>query len=184
MAANQSTFFNTLADLADTGKRFQYRQGLDIRLMTHRKAAALATAKWHGDYIFAYDSVDDATTKAVERGLKIWRDTTNKSSKLYILSGFNNPGIVDIESIFFRIRKLMKYHCLPYLMRHENYKQSPFPWLYTAIARWCNQPALYKKKSFWEFLDMSGNERTARKARDLAIDYPQLKTLFSYKHND
>ena len=38
-----------------------------------------------------------------------------------------------------------------YLMRHEDYHHAPVGNIYIQIARWCNQPAFYKKMSFWEY---------------------------------
>ncbi len=39
----------------------------------------------------------------------------------------------------------MKFGCVGYVMRHEDYHNSPLPNLYVQIARWCNQQAFYKK---------------------------------------
>ena len=36
-------------------------------------------------------------------------------------------------------------------MRHEDYHQAPIANIYVQIARWCNQPAFFKKMSFWEY---------------------------------
>ena len=57
----------------------------------------------------------------------------------------------DIWEIFQRIKLLMQYECIGYLMRHEDYKKAPIPNIYVQIARWCNQPQFYKKMSLWEF---------------------------------
>lgn len=46
----------------------------------------------------------------------------------------------------------MQYGCLPYIMRHENYKKSKYRSLYVQIARWCNQPQFLKKMSFSSFV--------------------------------
>ena len=50
-----------------------------------------------------------------------------------------------------RIKVLMTYGCVGYLMRHEDYHDAPISNLYIQIARWCNQQAFYKKMSFWEY---------------------------------
>ena len=52
-----------------------------------------------------------------------------------------------------------------YVMRHEDYHNSPLPNLYVQIARWCNQQAFYKKMSFWEFVyrNQSFWEETTKK---------------------
>lgn len=47
----------------------------------------------------------------------------------------------------------MKYQCLPYIMRYEEYKNSPYRGMYINLARWCNQPNFFKKKSFREFCE-------------------------------
>ena len=69
-----------LDELDETGRRFQFRQGLDVRLMTEEKARRLANVKYHGDYIFAFDHINEA--EQVVRGLKIWRRHSDKSTKL------------------------------------------------------------------------------------------------------
>ena len=55
-----SPHFNAILDeLIATNKPFQFRQGLDMRLMTHAKAEKLASVKYYGDYIFAFDHIED-----------------------------------------------------------------------------------------------------------------------------
>ena len=36
-------------------------------------------------------------------------------------------------------------------MRHEDYHSAPLPNIYTQVARWVNQPAFYKKQSFFQY---------------------------------
>ena len=57
----------------------------------------------------------------------------------------------DIWELFQRIRILMQYGCVGYVMRHQDYHNAPISNLYVQIARWCNQQQFYKKMSFWEF---------------------------------
>ena len=45
----------------------------------------------------------------------------------------------------------MEHRAIPYIMRYENYKKSLYAGVYTQLARWCNQPQFFKKKSFREF---------------------------------
>ena len=52
-----------------------------------------------------------------------------------------------------RIELLMRYQCLPYIMRHENYLNSPYKGMFIQIARWCNQPQFLKKKSFRQYCE-------------------------------
>lgn len=140
-----------LGELKATGKPFQFRQGLDIRLMTDEKAKALSEARYYGDFIFAFDHIEE--TPLIERGLAIWRKYCSKETKLYVLSGFDAQDENEIVSVFERIKVLMKYGCLPYIMRHEKYNESPHKGMFIQLARWCNQPKFFKNLSFREYCE-------------------------------
>ena len=154
MAAPPIVFKRVMDDLQATGKPFQFRQGMDIRLMTEEKAKLLCSVKYYGDYIFAFDHYrmdDPKEKKQVEqtlRGLNVWTKYCTRETKLYVLVAFDSQDEKDIEGAFFRIKTLMEYGCLPYIMRFEKYKESRFKSLYTQLARWCNQPNYFKKMSF------------------------------------
>ena len=128
-----------------------------IRLMTDEKAKLLNSIKYHGDYIFAFDHyrLDIAKEKKeVEqtiKGLEIWRKHSTKSTKLYVLVAYDGQDENDIEGTFYRIKILMEYGCLPYIMRFEEYNNSRFKSMYIQIARWCNQPSFFKKMSFRQY---------------------------------
>lgn len=157
MAAPPMVFQKVIEDLQKTGKRFQFRQGMDIRLMTDKKAELLSKVNYHGDYIFAFDHyrMDDPNErKQVEqtiKGLQVWRKHCNKSTKLYVLVAYDSQDETDIEGTLFRIKTLMEFGCLPYIMRFEKYNNSRFKSMYTQLARWCNQPSFFKKMSFRQY---------------------------------
>ncbi len=157
MAAPPKVFAKVMEDLKRVGKSFQFRQGMDIRLMTEQKAMLLNEVKYHGDYIFAFDHyrIDDPyERKQVEqtiKGLRVWRKYCNKSTKLYVLVAYDSQDETDIEGTFFRIKTLMEFGCLPYIMRFEEYNNSRFKSMYTQLARWCNQPGFFKKMSFRQY---------------------------------
>ena len=166
-----------LDELDSTGRPFQFRQGLDIRLLTEKKAERLSKCKYYGDIIFAFDHVDDF--QLISNKLKLWSKYNKRETKIYLICAFDSftytsldkitrldsPYLVkmvelfdhrareqmDIEFLFERIRVCMYYDCLPYIMRYETYKQSEYKGLYIQIARWCNQPSIFKKMSFREF---------------------------------
>jgi len=149
-------------ELSEIGRRFQFRQGMDIRLLTKEKATVLASSKYIGDIIFAFDFLKDR--EIVEKKLKIWRkQAPTKTTKLYILCAFESQDINDIVSVFKRLKILMKYRCLPYIMRFDSYKGSEFEGIYITLARWCNQPNFFKKKSFREFCKANGKRSSAVK---------------------
>lgn len=142
-----------------TGKRFQFKQGMDERLLTDEKCDAIFNSNWIGDYIFAFDNIKDR--RLVERKLQTIRKHTDIIPKFYVFCGYNHadPGVYpvgfwenDIHDVFKRIKVLVSYRSLPYIMRYTDYKQSPYRGMYDTIARWCNQPSFIKKKSFREFV--------------------------------
>lgn len=150
-----------LDELIATKRPFQFRQGLDERLLAQNKrgeemAKKLASANYHGDFIFAFDNWFDR--KLIVKALKIWKFyCPKKETKFYLFCGFRQTEDdlkkfqLDIAEIFMRICVLMRYGCLPYIMRHENYKNAPIPNMYVQIARWCNQPGFFRNLSFWQF---------------------------------
>jgi hypothetical protein len=155
-----------LDKLIEVNVPFQFRQGLDLRLMNDEVAEKFQQCKYHGDFIFAFDYIQDK--EIITKKLDIWRRHCKKETKLYVLCGFdarsNDPkyginlnvpveqkDLIDIENTFERIHILMKYGCLPYIMRYISYKDSPYRGIYTQLARWCNQPSHFKRMSFEEF---------------------------------
>ncbi len=157
-AAPHKFVIEKLNELIATKKPFQFRQGLDIRLVDEEKAKLLNVAHYHGDMIFAFDNWSDRDI--ITAKLKIWkRYCPQKTTKFYLFCGFrltptsDEELFQDICELFWRIKILMSYGCLGYVMRHEDYKKHPLGNIYTQIARWCNQPQFYKKMSFHEFID-------------------------------
>lgn len=180
-------------ELIKTGKRFQYKQGLDERLLTDEKCEILFSCKWIGDYIFAFDNIKDK--EIIEDKLKLMRKYTNKIPKFYVFCGYNhdNPNNYsknfwkqDIIDTFERIKILMEYGCLPYIMRYKDYELSPYRGIYINLARWCNQPSFFKKKSFREFCEANGDKSsTMRYMREFEKDHPDIaKQYFDLKYED
>ncbi len=186
-----SNWHEVLEELNSTGRPFQFRQGLDIRLMTEEKAIIFSNSRYHGDYIFAFDHIKDA--KLIQEKLKIWRTKVKKTTKLYVLCAFESTDIVDINNTFERIKILMEYGCLPYIMRYESYKGSQHENLYTQLARWCNQPSIFKKMSFRQFSERNQyyhkNKNTLCKCYETFLyyqeNYPELaKEYFDIRFED
>ena len=134
---------NVFEELYATGKRFVFKQGLDIRLMSKRKSEALQKAKYKGEIIFAFDNVNEETE--FRRGAECLRERCDKPAKAYVLTGFYKSGIDEISDVFKRLDVLSEYKILPYLMRHENHLRDQIAGVYTELARWINQPGFYKK---------------------------------------
>lgn len=154
-------------ELAATGKRFAYRQGLDIRLVSRRKAAVLERAKYWKEIMFAFDNIDDE--RAFRRGAENFRAECSKTSRAYVLTGFYKRGVDELSDVFKRLAVLAEYRIYPYLMRHENYKLDPFAPVFVDLARWCNQQRFFKATTFAEFAETYGSRKTREllQSRDL-----------------
>lgn len=156
-----------LLDLQSTNKSFQFKQGLDERLLTDEKCEILFQSKYDGDYIFAFDNIADYDL--IKSKLELLRRYTNKIPKFYCFCGFDRNDKWDLTfwkqdlwDLFRRIELLMQYHCLPYIMRFNRYIESPYKGMYTLIANWCNTPSFFKKKSLREVAEYIQN-RTKKK---------------------
>lgn len=160
LAAPPMVWRRFLDELIATGRPFQFRQGLDERMIAESPygeeiAQKLSKCKYHGDYIFAFDNWSDR--EKIIKALRIWKYYNKKETKFYLFCGFRlTPGdddklYQDVWEIFQRIKILMQYGCLGYIMRHQDYQNHDLKNIYVQIARWCNQPSFYRNMSFWEF---------------------------------
>lgn len=176
-----------LNELQSAGKPFQFKQGLDERLLTDEKCALLFSGKYDGDFIFAFDNVADAAM--IEKKILLARKYTNAVLKFYCFCGFDRTDKWDAEfwrqdifDLLFRVRLLMQHRCLPYVMRYERYKESPYRGLYVTLARWCNQPGFFKKKSLREFAVANGTGSACyRYLRDFEEQYPKVQPYLDMK---
>ena len=186
-------------ELKEIGKPFQFRQGMDMRLMTKEKAEVLTHSKYKGDFIFAFDNI--AEKEIMTKKIKLWKEyyKGKGNTKFYVFCGFDRQGIYDTEfwkqdiiDTFERIRILMTYGCIPYIMRHENYKNSPYSGMYITLARWCNQPSFFKKESLKEYVyitDGIGREdkqyASKRYIENFQNQYPEIaKEYYDMKFED
>ena len=144
-----------LEQLKQTKKPFQFKQGMDERILDKEKCKELFSCRYDGDYTFAFDNIGDY--HLIEKKLQLIREFTNTSSlRFYVLCGFTGTDERDIEGVFKRVELLFRYGAIPYIMRYQSpkeapWKQSKWEGLYTTIARWCNQVNFVKKMTFREF---------------------------------
>lgn len=178
-----------LQKLKDTGKPFKFKQGMDERILTDEKCKMLFSSKYDGDFTFAFDNVEDY--ELIERKLRLIEKYTTKIPKFYVLVGFdrkdnydNDFWKQDIFDMMKRIELLMKYHCLPYIMRFNRYLESPYQGVYKTVGAWCNQPSFFKKKSLREFGVISGVASARnRYIVDFEKMYPEFKEYMNMKWN-
>ena len=175
-----------LAELQATKRPFQFKQGLDERLLTDEKCAALFSSRYDGDYIFAFDNVADAAL--IEGKILLARKYTNAVLKFYCFTGFDRQDRwdtdfwrQDIFDLFTRVEILMRNRCMPYVMRFARYVESPYRGVYITVARWCNQPSFYKKKTLREFAAMKGNAAAARYLREFESRWPEISRYYDMR---
>ena len=181
-----------LEEVIAINKPFQFRQGLDERLLTDEKCKLLFNSKYDGDFTFAFDNVEDYDL--IEQKLKLIRKHTDKHMRFYVLCGFDRNGRYDLDfwkqdlfDTFKRIELLMRYKCYPYIMRFNMYENSPYRGTYITLARWCNQPGLFKRLSLVEFIEMNAKHRKRscceRQYYDLIRhDIPELVDKYYFMH--
>ena len=190
-----SSWKDMLQQLQATGKPFQFKQGLDERLLTDEKCEWLFKSKYDGDYIFAFDNVADYDL--IETKLKLLREYTDKIPKFYTFCGFdrqdkwdNNFWKQDLWDLWKRIELLMEYQCLPYIMRFDRYQESLYRGTYINLAAWCNQPNAFKKKSYREFVEYQQSRHQnecseTRYLKQIEKDMPELaERYFDMKFMD
>lgn len=172
-----------LEELIATNRPFKFKQGLDERLLTDEKCKYIFAANYDGDFTFAFDNVSDYDL--IQSKLKMIRKHTKvKIIKFYVLVGFESTDSVDIENAFKRIELLMRYQCLPYIMRYQNkngtpWKNSKWRGLYVSLARWCNQPSIFKKMSFREFCEAN---QALHKTENSLCSAMRAMTMFESEH--
>ena len=150
-----------LLELQATGRQFQFKQGLDERLLTNEKCELLFSSKYDGDFIFAFDNIEDK--KIIEKKAYLIRQyckNKGQNIKFYVLCGFDNDDKYDLDfwkqdvrNTFERIFILNKYNFKPYVMRFNKYNESPLYGSYVNIACWCNQPSLFNNLSYKQFCE-------------------------------
>lgn len=149
---------NIIEEVKATGKRFQFKQGLDERLLTEDRIREVFSWNYIGDYIFAFDNIADRDI--IERKLKLIHEIfpdLSKQLKFYVLVGYDRNDKYDeefwrqdIRDAFERVMILSKYSAYPYIMRYERCYTAPEPYrgVYVYLTMWCNQPNMFIKTSY------------------------------------
>lgn len=176
-----------LLDLQSRGKPFQFKQGLDERLLTDESCMLLFRSKYDGDYIFAFDNIADSVL--IEKKIELAREYTTAALKFYCFCGYDRQGKwdedfwqKDIFDLLKRVEILARHGCVPYVMRYARYTESPYRGLYITIARWCNQPNFFKKKTLHEFAEANGTKSACyRYVRDFEERFPEVAFYLDFR---
>lgn len=153
-----------ISEVKATGKRFQFKQGLDERLLTDEKIHELMSWPYDGDYIFAFDNIADKDLIVSKlRRIRELYPTTKKHFKFYVLCGYDRNEKwdedfwqQDIADTFERIKILASYSAIPYIMRYEKCYTSTHSGVYSTVAAWCNQPSIFHKFTYRDYCKCKG----------------------------
>ena len=82
----------------DTGRRFHFKQGLDERLLTKEKILEIASWKYDGEVIFAFDNIEDK--ELITSKLQLIRETVpewKRQLKFYVFCGCDKNGSITFS---------------------------------------------------------------------------------------
>ena len=88
------------------------------------------------------------------------------------------------RDLFTRIEILMRNGCIPYVMRYARYQESPYQGLIISITRWCNQPAMFKKKSLREYGMLNGSDSSCmRYIAEYERGHPEMSRYLDMRYD-
>lgn len=126
-----------LKQLADSGARVTFMQGLDARFITEDVAELLSQIKI-GMVHFAFDQMKNE--KQIIKGLEIWAKHSGKSFRdqiVYILTNFDT----DFDEDYYRVRAVKE---LGYNPDVRIYRKNTAPRLTRDLQRWTNNRYIYQ----------------------------------------
>lgn len=133
-----------LQQLADSGARVNFNQGLDIRLITPENLAILRKIKLTAVH-FAYDRIQDRDI--VEPRLRAFKEATGYGRgkvSVYILTNFDTT----LEDDMHRIQFCRELDFQPYPMIYDKEHCAP---VYRRLQRWCNPVIFWRVRDFEKY---------------------------------
>lgn len=169
---------SVLNEVSNMDIPFQFRQGMDERILTDNKCQKLFSMRYDGTPTFAFDNIADKDI--IIDKLKMIRRYTDRECRFYVLCAFDRNDKYDddfwkqdIVDTFERIRILFQYRCFAYVMRYEKYRESPWYSMYVTLAAWCNQPSMCRHKTFSQFVSKR-NKGAVKTSQLFAEKYPEI----------
>ena len=135
-----------LEQLAESGAKVNFNQGLDIRLITEKNLEVLKRIKLDSIH-FAFDRWQDKDL--IEPKLRMFAEKTgfhrNKGKVMvYILTNFDTT----IEQDMYRIQLCRELNFSPYPMIYDKEHADP---IYRKIQRWCSNFIFWNCPTFEEY---------------------------------
>ena len=148
--------------------RVEFNQGLDFRLVNDENLDALSKLNYMGEYIFAFD--EPKYQPLLDKKLVLMKKYINTPWKLkfYI---YYHPSM-SLRELYDRVEWCRAHECLPYVMRDIACWDCENKNFLIDYAAYCNQPGMFKKVSFADFLIKRikcGSIDAARREADLVI---------------
>lgn len=140
-----------LEQLAESGAKVNFNQGLDIRLITDRNLEVLKRINLDSIH-FAFDRWQDKDL--IEPKLRLFKEKTgfhrNKGKVMvYILTNFDTT----LEQDIYRIQLCRELNFSPYPMIYDKEHCDP---IYKKLQRWCSNFIFWSVPTFEEYLKGGG----------------------------
>lgn len=126
--------------------RARFSQGLDIRLLDEENSALIGRMRRWGGLVFAFDDIN--LLSVIEKKSRILPKTTAFKITFY---AYVHPNM-ELSNIIKRVKWLREHEFLPYVMRDITCWDSEYNKFYIDLAGWCNQPHLFSRMDFDEYL--------------------------------
>lgn len=138
-----------LREILDLDLKCDFNQGLDFRCVDDENLEMLAAIKYISTYTFAFDfpQFERHITRQFKKIKKYIPGDWN--TRVFI---YHNPETHTLKETAMRINWCRDNGVLPYFMRDLNCFKPEIKQTYIMLAAWCNQPALFKKKTFMDFV--------------------------------
>lgn len=154
--------------------RCQFNQGLDLRLVNDENLSRLAKLNYMGEYLFAFDDV--RLTPFMDEVIPLVKKHISKPWKVKLYLYVNAERMDPLDTVR-RVEWCKSHECLPYVMRDINCYGSEHEKFYTDVASYGNQPGIFKKMDFDEFLRRRHPSNYARQGVSWALWNGEEPTL-------
>lgn len=155
-------------ELQETKKPFVFKQGMDFRLLNEKRIQLMSETPQYGKtgkisqstYYFAFDNIADK--KRIDKVMQIWNGNMKRSvaTWMYCITGFDRTGKYengffkqDYEDLIFRVNYLYKNRIRPYIMIHEDCKNSPFYGKIKTLKMFTNSAINCTNRTFYDWLN-------------------------------
>lgn len=144
-------------------------QGLDFRLVTDESMALLAQVRRDAPFTFAFDDV--AYEPMLEKAMMTIKRHIPRPWDIRLYCYYHPDMEGGLAGLVHRTEWCRAHECLPYVMRDSacwgmGGGERAFLWDFTA---WCNQPGMFKRTTFQEFVAMRHEGGLNRQRREASL---------------